>query len=37
MEKIKVGDKIKFLEEKQKYTVMSMGKRYIICTKPFNL
>ena len=34
--KYKVGDKIKFLEEKQKYTIRAIGKRYAICTKLFN-
>jgi len=35
--KMKVGDKIKFLEEKQKYTIRAIGKRYAVCTKPFNV
>lgn len=34
---MKVGDRIKFVEEKQKYTVRAIGERYAICTKPFNL
>jgi hypothetical protein len=34
--KIKIGDKIKFTEEKQRYTVQAMSKRFIICTKPMN-
>jgi len=34
---IKVGDKIKFIPEKQKYIVKAKSDRYIICTKPFNL
>lgn len=29
--------KIKFLEEKQAYTIQSQNERYLICTKPFNL
>lgn len=32
----KVGDKIKFAEEKQRYTVRAAGDRYLVCTKPFN-
>jgi hypothetical protein len=33
-----VGDKLKFAEEKQRYTVRSVSKdgRWAICTKPFN-
>lgn len=34
---LKVGDKIKFQSEKQKYTVKAKSNRYLICTKPFNL
>lgn len=30
------GDKIKFAEEKQRYTVQAAGARYLVCTKPFN-
>lgn len=33
---LKVGDKIKFESEKQRYTVQAKSDRYIICTKPFN-
>lgn len=33
---IKVGTKIKFTEEKQKYTVRASNAVYTICTKPFN-
>lgn len=33
----KVGDKIKFKEEKQRYTVRATDGRFAICTKPFNL
>ena len=33
---LKVGDKIKFVPEKQKYTVKAKSERYLICTKPFN-
>lgn len=32
----KVGDKIKFVEEKQRYTITACSDRYLICTKPFN-
>jgi len=28
--------KIKFKGEKQRYTVQATGKRYLVCTKPFN-
>jgi hypothetical protein len=31
-----VGNKIKFAEEKQAYTIMAAGSRYLVCTKPFN-
>jgi len=30
------GCKIKFLEEKQRYTVMAIGERYAVCNKPMN-
>lgn len=33
---MKVGDKIKFEGEKQRYTVQAFNKQYIIATKPFN-
>ena len=33
---IVVGDKIRFAEEKQAYTVQARGKRFVVCTKPFN-
>jgi hypothetical protein len=33
---IKVGDKIKFKLEKQRYVVKAKDDRYLICTKPFN-
>ena len=33
---LKVGDKIKFESEKQRYTIQAKSDRYIICTKPFN-
>ena len=32
----KVGDKIKFAEEKQRYTVQACNERWAICTKPLN-
>lgn len=32
----KVGDRIRFAEEKQAYTVRARSDRYLICTKPFN-
>ena len=31
------GDRIKFASERQRYTVMAASKRYLVCTKPFNL
>jgi len=33
---LKVGDKIKFKSEKQRYTINAKSDRYLICTKPFN-
>ena len=33
---IKVGDKIRFVEEKQKYVVQASNNKFAICTKPFN-
>ena len=33
----KVGDKIKFAEEKRSYTVRACNLRFLVCTKPFNL
>lgn len=35
--KIPVGSKIKFREEKLRYTVQASDERFVICTKPFNL
>ena len=32
----KVGDRVRFAEEKQAYTVQARGERFLICTKPFN-
>lgn len=34
--KYPVGSKIKFKEEKQRYTVQAAGEEWLICTKPFN-
>lgn len=34
---MKTGDKIQFVEEKKPYVIMALGKRYAVCTKPFNL
>lgn len=34
--KVKVGDKIKFRIEKQRYAVRAVSDKFIICTKPFN-
>jgi len=38
MKEWRVGDRVKFAEEKQAYTVqaVSASGRYVICTKPFN-
>ena len=33
---LKVGDKIKFQSEKQRYTIQAKSDRFIVCTKPFN-
>lgn len=33
----KVGDKIVFAEDKQKYTIKARDGRWAICTKPLNL
>lgn len=32
----KVGDKIKFKNQKQRYTVRAVSEKFVICTKPFN-
>ena len=34
--RIEVGSKIKFVEEKQKYTVMASNVAFAVCTKPMN-
>ena len=34
--RLNIGDKIKFVSEKQKYTIKAKSNRYLICTKPFN-
>lgn len=34
--KLKIGDKIKFISEKQRYTIQAKSDNFIICTKPFN-
>ena len=33
---LRPGDRVKFLNEKQRYTVRAVGRRYAILTKPFN-
>ena len=33
---LKVGDKIKFREEKQRYTVQACNGIFAVCNKPFN-
>lgn len=35
-ESLRVGDKIKFQSEKQRYIIQAKSDKYIICTKPFN-
>lgn len=35
--KYNVGDKIRFAEERNAYTVRACDDRYLICTKPFNI
>ena len=32
-----IGQKLKFKSEKQRYTIVGMDDRYLICIKPFNL
>lgn len=32
----KTGDKVKFVSEKQRYTVQAANDRFAVCTKPFN-
>lgn len=34
---VRVGDKVRIPNEKKRYTVMARSRRYIICTKYFNL
>jgi len=36
-EKMKVNSKIKFVGEKQRYTIQAINDDFAICTKPFNL
>lgn len=36
MNPLTVGEKIRFSDERQRYTVQAANKRYAICTKPFN-
>lgn len=33
----KVGDRIRFAEERQYYTVRGRSERFLICTRPFKL
>jgi hypothetical protein len=33
---MKVGDKIKFKEEKTPYRIRAMSNRFAVCTRPFN-
>ena len=32
----KVGDKIRFAEEKKPYTIRACDDRFLVCTKPYN-
>jgi hypothetical protein len=34
---MKVGDKIKFINEKKRYTVRACDERYAVCTYPLNM
>jgi hypothetical protein len=36
MDKMQTGDRVRFAEEKQAYTVQARGDRFLVCTKPFN-
>lgn len=36
LEEANVGDKVRFAEEKQAYTIQARSERYLICSKPFN-
>jgi hypothetical protein len=33
---MKVGDKIRFTEERMRYTIQACDGRFLICTKPYN-
>lgn len=33
----KVGDRVKFFEEKKSYRIVARTTRFLICTKPYNL
>lgn len=35
--KVEVDSKLKFAEEKQRYTIQASNRFYSVCTKPFNL
>lgn len=37
LEKVTVGDRVKFLNEGKPYRVRCRDERFLICTKPFNL
>lgn len=37
VQKVEVGSKIKFREEKQRYTVQASNRIFSICTKPLNI
>lgn len=36
MKDFKVGDKVRFEEERNAYTVRACDERYLVCTKPFS-
>ena len=33
---LRVGQKVKFAAEKQRYTIQACNERFAVCTKPFN-
>jgi hypothetical protein len=37
MSRLRVGTRLKFASERQRYQVRAVSKRFAVCTKPFNL
>jgi len=37
LQSLKVGDRVKFREERLPYRVIARNDRFMVCTKPFNL